>query len=117
VKAVAGVATYDIGEATRIGIEGLSVNEADRQKLLQSVDEQLNKEAAGAPVLIQRLLPSRDTLNDSTPNFVREATDYYLTPRGAHPNARNRYVVTSPGLHMAYYPWRIWIRLHLVRCC
>ncbi|HHT0498869.1 TPA: alpha/beta hydrolase [Raoultella planticola] len=104
VKAVAGVATYDIGEATRIGIEGLSVNEADRQKLLQSVDEQLNKEAAGAPVLVQRLLPSRDTLNDSTPNFVREATDYYLTPRGAHPNARNRYVVTSPGLHMAYYP-------------
>ena len=35
---------------------------------------------------------------------MREATEYYLTPRGAHPNARNRYVVTSPGLHMAYYP-------------
>ena len=30
--------------------------------------------------------------------------DYYLTPRGAHPNAHNRYVVTSPGLHLAYYP-------------
>ncbi|HGM6859292.1 TPA: alpha/beta hydrolase [Serratia rubidaea] len=104
VKAVAGVVTYDIGEATRTGIEGLPVSEADRQKLLQSVDEQLNKEAAGAPVLAQKLLPSRDTLNDSTPNFVREATDYYLTPRGAHSNAHNRYVVTSPGLHMAYYP-------------
>lgn len=104
VKAVAGVVTYDIGEATRTGIEGLPVSEADRQKLLQSVDEQLNKEATGAPVLAQKLLPSRDTLNDSTPNFVREATDYYLTPRGAHSNAHNRYVVTSPGLHMAYYP-------------
>ncbi|EOW6643764.1 alpha/beta hydrolase [Cronobacter muytjensii] len=104
VKAVAGVVTYDIGEATRTGIEGLPVSEADRQKLLQSVDEQLNKEAAGSPVFVQQLLPSRDTLNDTTPNFVREATDYYLTPRGAHPNANNRYVVTSPGLHMAYYP-------------
>lgn len=104
VKAAAGVVTYDIGEATRTGIEGLPVTEIDRQKLLQNVDEQLNKEAAGAPVLVQQLLPSRDTLNDSTPNFVREATDYYLTPRGSHPNARNRYVVTSPGLHMAYYP-------------
>lgn len=104
VKAVAGVVTYDIGEATRTGIEGLSVSEADRQKLMKIVDEQLNKEAAGAPVLVQQLLPSRDTLNDSTPNFVHEATDYYLTPRGAHPNAHNRYVITSPGLHMAYYP-------------
>ncbi|QLY60482.1 alpha/beta hydrolase [Citrobacter freundii] len=104
VKAVAGVVTYDIGEATRTGIEGLPVSEADRQKLMKIVDEQLNKEAAGAPVLVQQLLPSRDTLNDSTPNFVHEATDYYLTPRGAHPNAHNRYVITSQGLHMAYYP-------------
>ena len=104
VKAVAGVVTYDIGDATRNGIAGMSVTAADRQNLMHSVDEQLNKEAAGAPVLVQQLLPSRDTVNTSTPNFVREATDYYLTPRGAHPNAQNRYVVTSPGLHMAYYP-------------
>ncbi|MEG1112686.1 MAG: alpha/beta hydrolase [Hafnia sp.] len=104
VKAVAGVVPYDIGDATRNGIEGMPVSASDRQKLMQSVDDQLNKEAAGSPILVQQLLPSRDTLNASTPGFVREATDYYLTPRGAHPNARNRYVVTSPGLHMAYYP-------------
>lgn len=104
VKAVAGVVSYDIGDATRNGITGMPVTAADRQKLLQSVDEQLNKEAAGAPLLVQQLLPSRNTVNASTPNFVREATEYYLTPRGAHPNAANRYVVTSPGLHMAYYP-------------
>lgn len=104
VKAVAGVVPYDIGDATRNGIEGLPVSAADRLKLMQSVDEQLNKEAAGAPLLVQNLLPARDTVNASTPNFVREATDYYLTSRGSHPNAKNRYVVTSPGLHMAYYP-------------
>ncbi|MCA6954045.1 alpha/beta hydrolase [Pectobacterium polaris] len=104
VKAVAGVVTYDIGEATRNGIEGMPVSASDRQKLMQSVDEQLNKEAAGAPLLVQSLLPPRNTVNASTPNFVREATDYYLTPRGTHPNVQNRYVVTSPGLHMAYYP-------------
>jgi len=104
VKAVAGVVPYDIGDATRNGIEGLPVSASDRLKLMQSVDEQLNKEAAGAPLLVQNLLPARDTVNASTPNFVREATDYYLTPRGSHPNAKNRYVVTSPGLHIAYYP-------------
>jgi len=104
VKAVGGVVTYDIGDATRNGIEGSPVSADDRVKLLQSVDAQLNKEAAGAPVQVEQLLPARNSVNASTPNFVREATGYYLTPRGAHPNARNRYVVTSPGLHMAYYP-------------
>ncbi len=104
VKAVAGVVAYDIGDATRTGIRGSPVTAKDRQKLLQGVAGQLNKEAAGAPVLVKQLLPSRDQVNAGTPNFVREATDYYLTPRGAHPNARNRFVVTSPGLHMAYYP-------------
>jgi len=104
VKAVAGVVAYDIGEATRTGIEGAPVSAEDRQKLLQRVDEQLNKEAAGAPLRVQRLLPSRDQVNANTDNFTREAVDYYLTPRGAHPNARNRFVVTSPGLHIAYYP-------------
>ncbi|ALM84252.1 alpha/beta hydrolase [Bordetella sp. N] len=104
VKAVAGVVAYDIGEATRSGIEGVPVTAEDRQKLLLGVAEQLNKEAAGAPVLARPLLPSRDQVNASTDNFTREAVDYYLTPRGGHPNARNRYVVTSPGLHMGYYP-------------
>ncbi len=104
VKAVAGVVAYDIGDATRTGIQGAPVTAEDRQKLLQGVTEQLNKEAAGAPVLVQQLLPSRDQVNASTDNFTREAVDYYLTPRGAHPNARNRFVVTSLGLHIAYYP-------------
>jgi fermentation-respiration switch protein FrsA (DUF1100 family) len=104
VKAVAGVVAYDIGDATRTGIQGASVTAEDRQKLLQGVAEQLNKEAAGGPVLVQQLLPSRDQVNANTDNFIREAVDYYLTPRSAHPNARNRFIVTSPGLHMAYYP-------------
>lgn len=104
VKAVAGVVAYDIGDATRTGIQGSPVTAEDRQKLLQGVAEQLNRDAAGAPVLVQQLLPSRDQVNASTSNFIREATDYYLTPRGGHPNSISRYVVTSPGLHIAYYP-------------
>lgn len=104
VKAVAGVVAYDIGDATRNGIQGAPVSAEDRQHLLQGVAEQLNREAAGDPVLVQPLLPSRDQLTADTNNFVREATEYYLTPRGEHPNSISRFVVTSPGLHMAYYP-------------
>lgn len=105
VKAVAGVVSYDIGAATREGIEGVPVSRQDRLDLLASVGRQLNKEAGGEPVLVEQLIPGRDKWTDATPNFFREAYDYYLTPRGAHPGARNRYVVTSPGLHMAYFPF------------
>jgi fermentation-respiration switch protein FrsA (DUF1100 family) len=104
VKAVAGVVAYDIGDATRTGIAGSPVTAGDRQKLLRDVAAQLNKEAAGAPVLVQPLLPSLDQVNASSGNFIREATEYYLTPRGQHPNSISRFVVTSPGLHIAYYP-------------
>lgn len=44
---------YDIGEATRTGIEGIPVSAEDRHKLLVSVDEQLNKEAVGATVMLK----------------------------------------------------------------
>ncbi len=104
VKAVAGVVAYDIGDATRTGIQGAPVTAEGRQKLLQSVADQLNKEAAGATVLVQQLLPSPAQVNAEMDSFTREAVDYYLTPRGGHPNVRNRFVVTSPGLHIGYYP-------------
>ncbi|WP_290871489.1 alpha/beta hydrolase [Aquabacterium sp.] len=104
VRAVATVVAYDIGGATREGIDGAPVTAADRQALLARVSEQLNKEAAGAPVRVEPLVPSRAEWTASTPAFLREAYDYYQTPRGAHPHARNRYVVTSPGLHIGYYP-------------
>lgn len=104
VKAVASVVAYDIGDATRTGITGIPVTAEDRQKLLQSTYRQLDKEAAGAPALVQSLLPPMSTINSDSPSFLREATQYYLTPRGAHPNAKNRFVVTSPALHVDYYP-------------
>lgn len=39
------------------------------------------------------------------PRPTCESADYYLTDRGGHPNAENRFVVTSVGLHMAYFPF------------
>jgi len=104
IKAVASVVAYDIGDATRTGITGIPVTAQDRQKLQQSVYRQLDQEAAGAEVLAQNLLPPRQDINADSPSFLREATEYYLTPRGAHPHAKNRFVVTSPILHLDYYP-------------
>ncbi len=105
VKAVAGVVAYDMGAAAREGIKGVPVSAKDRVNILEAVAKQLNKEASGQPVLVEQLIPGREQWTDKTPGFFREAYDYYLTPRGGHPNVKNRCVVTSLGLHMAYFPY------------
>jgi len=104
VKAVASVVAYDMGSAARDGIATAPISYEERMKILARVDDQLTKEAGGPP-LVQQLIPSKEQWTTSTPNFFKEAYEYYLTPRGQHPNAANRYVVTSVGLHMAYFPF------------
>ncbi|MFD7072621.1 alpha/beta hydrolase [Nocardioides sp. NPDC059952] len=104
VKAVATVVAYDMGAAAREGIEGAPVSYEQRMAQLEDIGEQLTREAGGDP-LVEQLIPDPDTMTDETPSFFREAADYYLTDRGGHPNAKNRYVVTSVGLHMGYFPF------------
>ncbi|MFE5410920.1 alpha/beta hydrolase [Microbacterium sp. NPDC056569] len=104
VRAVATVAAYDMGAAAREGIEGAPVSYEQRMAQLEEIGAQLNREAGGEP-LVQQLVPSPDQLTADTPSFFREAADYYLTERGGHPRAENRYVVTSVGLHMGYFPF------------
>ncbi|WP_140416529.1 alpha/beta hydrolase, partial [Arthrobacter globiformis] len=104
VKAVATVVAYDMGAAAREGIEGAPVSYEARLDQLNKINEQLTREAGGDP-LVEQLVPSPDTMTGQTPAFFREAADYYLTDRGGHRNAKNRFVVTSVGLHMAYFPF------------
>lgn len=104
VRAVATVVAYDMGAAAREGIEGAPVSYEQRMAQLEDIGEQLTREAGGEP-LVEQLVPSPDQQTDETPSFFREAADYYLTDRGGHPNAENRFVVTSVGLHMAYFPF------------
>ncbi|MDA2809952.1 alpha/beta hydrolase [Nocardiopsis sp. RSe5-2] len=104
VRAVATVAAYDMGAAAREGIDGAPVSYEQRMAQLEEIGEQLTREAGGDP-LVEQLVPGPDQQTDDTPSFFREAADYYLTDRGGHPRAENRYVVTSVGLHMAYFPF------------
>ncbi|MER8002141.1 alpha/beta hydrolase [Streptomyces sp. NPDC095613] len=104
VRAVATVVAYDMGAAAREGIDGAPVSYDQRMTQLKEIGQQLTREAGGKP-LVKQLVPSPDQQTDDTPSFFREAADYYLTDRGSHPRAENRYVVTSVGLHMAYFPF------------
>jgi fermentation-respiration switch protein FrsA (DUF1100 family) len=92
IKTIATVSAVDVGAATRKGWDG-KATAAEQLSMLDSVAKQRNAEAAGAAPAYVNYVPK---VGDTTaPRDLQEAADYYLTPRGQHPNAPNRMLLTS----------------------
>ena len=92
IKAVGTVSAVDVGAATRKGWDG-KAPVSDQIAMLEAVAKQRTAEAAGAaPVYVPYVPKVGDT---SAPRDLQEAADYYLTPRGQHPNAPNKLLLTS----------------------
>lgn len=92
IKAIATVSAVDVGAATRKGWDG-KAPVSDQVAMLDAVAKQRTAEAAGgAPVYVNYVPKLGDT---TAPRDLQEAADYYLTPRGQHPNAPNRMLLTS----------------------
>ena len=92
IKAVSTVSGVDVGAATRKGWEG-KASKSDQLAMLDSVAKQRTAEAAGAAPVYVPYVPQ---VGDRTaPRDLQEAADYYLTPRGQHPNAPNKMLLTS----------------------
>ncbi len=92
IKAIGTVSAVDVGAATRKGWDGKG-SESDQLATLEAVAKQRTAEAAGAaPVYVPYVPQVGDT---SAPRDLQEAADYYLTPRGQHPNAPNKMLLTS----------------------
>lgn len=99
IKAVATVSAVDVGAAFRKGWEGKGTVAA-QLATLDAVAKQRTAEAAGAaPVYVHYVPHVGDT---TAPRDLQEAADYYLTPRGQHPNAPNKMLLTSAS-HMVSY--------------
>ncbi|MFP2906737.1 alpha/beta hydrolase [Pyxidicoccus sp. 3LFB2] len=99
IKAVATVSAVDVGAATRKGWDG-KASESELLATLEAVARQRTAEAAGAaPVYVPYVPKVGDT---SAPRDLQEAADYYLTPRGQHPNAPNKMLLTSIS-HLASF--------------
>ena len=99
IKAVGTVSAVDVGAAFRNGWEGKGPL-SDQFAILEAAAKQRTAEAAGAaPVYI----PYVPNVGDKTaPLDLREAADYYLTPRGQHPNAPNRMLLTSANYMVSF---------------
>ncbi|MGO4855090.1 alpha/beta hydrolase [Phaeovulum sp. W22_SRMD_FR3] len=99
IKAVATVSAVDVGAATRKGWDG-KASEADQIATLDYVGQLRTAEAAGAAPTYGNYVPA---VGDTTaPRDLQEAADYYLTPRGQHPNAPNRLLLTSVSYLVAF---------------
>lgn len=92
IKAVATVSAVDIGAATRKGWDGKTAL-ADQIAPLDAVAKQRTAEAAGAKPMYVEYVPSKP--DATTPPDLREASEYYLTSRGQHPNAPNKMLFSS----------------------
>ena len=99
IKAIATVSAVDVGASFRKGWDGKAPVSA-QIATLEAVAKQRSAEAAGAAPVYVPYVPN---VGDKTaPRDLQEAADYYLTPRGQHPNAPNKMLLTSAS-HMVSF--------------
>ncbi|MDY0943539.1 alpha/beta hydrolase [Priestia megaterium] len=98
IKAVATVSAVDIGAMFR--------GEASVETQLQTLEEvakQRTAEVNGAEAHFLTYAPDTlEEMDENTPVLMREAYDYYRTPRAQHPNSPNRFLFTSVDKLMAF---------------
>lgn len=94
-KAVGVVSATPMGEAART-ILGNPIPAVALIGTLQAAAQQRTAEARGAEPLYAPFVPEKlEDIDDNMPTFLREAYDYYRTPRGQHPNSKGRFLMTS----------------------
>jgi fermentation-respiration switch protein FrsA (DUF1100 family) len=99
IKAVAGVSATDPGAAIREGWDGNATVEVQIE-LLEAVANQRTAEANGAAPMYITYVPNN--VNENTSVTMREANEYYRTPRAKHPNSPNKVLFTSLDKILAY---------------
>lgn len=99
IKALGTVSAVDVGAAFRKGWDGKASVSA-QIATLEAVAKQRSAEAAGAAPVYVPYVPE---VGDRTaPRDLQEAADYYLTPRGQHPNAPNKMLLTSASYMVSF---------------
>lgn len=104
-KAVASVSMVNIGDSARLGWDG---NEDPSKQVdsLRAAAAQITAEAKGVERATAPYVPPQP--DNKTPRDMKEASDYYLTPRAQHFRAENKMlylsfprVLTFDAFHLA----------------
>ncbi|MEQ0564238.1 alpha/beta hydrolase [Amycolatopsis sp. NEAU-NG30] len=101
-KAVATVSAAPMGESSR-AFMGHVVPASEHVVTLEMVGKQRTAEANGAEPVYAPFVPEKfEDIDENTPDMLREGYDYYRTPRGAHPNSKGRFLLTSMDRMLAF---------------
>lgn len=92
IRAVAGVSITDPGMAIREGWDGKQPAEVQIQ-MLEMAGNQRTAEARGGDPVYMPYVPEEVKEGDMV--LMREACNYYRTPRGGHPNSPNKVMARS----------------------
>lgn len=104
IKAIATVSMYDMGRASRQGLNDVITME-ERKAMLKEIGEQRWREAEGEPVAFNNGTPL--SVDENSDPVAREFFDYYRTPRGQHPRVTTQTTVTSTPAFMLYFPFEL----------
>ena len=102
IKALATISMYDMGRARRQGL-GDTIPYEQRMRTLEEIGAQRTKEFAGGERRDITAVPQ--SITPDSPEFVKEFYDYYMTPRGQHPNSTGFYSFTSLAPMMNHFPF------------
>lgn len=91
-KALATVSMVNIGDSARLGWNG-DEQASKHVDTLKLAAQQISSENKGAEAISAPYVPPE--LDDKTPYDLKEAHDYYLTPRAQHPRAANKMLLRS----------------------
>jgi fermentation-respiration switch protein FrsA (DUF1100 family) len=91
-KALATVSMVNIGDSARLGWYG-DEPASKHVESLKMAAQQISAENKGAEMAAAPYVPPQP--DDKTPADLREAHDYYLTPRAQHPRAENKMLIRS----------------------
>ncbi|PLB53288.1 X-Pro dipeptidyl-peptidase protein [Aspergillus steynii IBT 23096] len=104
-KALATISMVNIGDSARKGWDG-DEDPSKQVESLRAAAAQISAEAKGAERASAPYVPPQP--DSTTPRDMREASDYYLTPRAQHPRAENKMlflsfprVLTFDAFHLA----------------
>ncbi|KAJ5670450.1 X-Pro dipeptidyl-peptidase protein [Penicillium maclennaniae] len=104
-KALAAISMVNIGDSARKGWDG-DEDPSKQVESLRGAAAQITAEVKGAERAAAPYVPPQP--DDKTPRDLKEAKDYYLTPRARHPRAENKMlflsfprVLTFDAFHLA----------------
>lgn len=95
IKAAAGISSWNVGAWVRDGMPPKEPNAILEASLKQAADRR-TKEANGEDIMYVGYVPnSPEEFTDETPVIMKEASEYYRTPRCAYPTSVNKMAVQS----------------------